>query len=134
MLAVGYGGGGDRKSLEFRSTIFGCISLIGVAILCLTTDVVRLQQQPDGESGEGAQLSNQRAANLRVELRERANQISEQIHNVNDRTNCLHSITKYFDENSEYQQLEPAKLRSQILVQIDTLLKQHQAALKRDRQ
>lgn len=65
----------------------------------------------------------------RVDIGNWAQQISKQIHIVNSKTGCLHSIASFYDEKSEIETRDLARLRHKTLSQIDLLLKQHRAAV-----
>lgn len=65
-----------------------------------------------------------------VNIRDWTRRLSEDIQAVGKRTNCLDSMEQYFEKNAaEYQTIDPAKMRDNIINQINTLLAQHRAAV-----
>lgn len=64
--------------------------------------------------------------NVRVNIRDFTSRLSEDIKVVNNKTNCLHNIEKFFQDKAEgYQALDPIKLRDSVLNKIQLLLAQH---------
>lgn len=71
----------------------------------------------------------QQRPSVRVNIREWARKIGDDIRLVSNRTSCVNQIGRYYEEQGEYQQLDPVKLREAILNQINSLLAQHKAAV-----
>lgn len=69
---------------------------------------------------------------VRVNIREWTSRLSDEIRLVANRTSCTHKIAQSYQlgrGDVQYQRLEPTKLRDSVLVQINSLLNQHKAAL-----
>lgn len=58
-----------------------------------------------------------------------ADQLSEQLHAVSNKTNCAASIARYYEQGGDFEPLNVVKLREHIVGQMSQLLGQHRAAV-----
>lgn len=127
------------ESLERQYSALRLTKLIRFCLLVLLlghSPPALTQVQPQVNSADASErLANKvlptpsQQPKVRVLIRDWALQTSELLHIVSDKTTCSQAVADYFDLNSRYQPLNPANLRDEALNHLDTLLRQHQAAV-----
>lgn len=127
---------------RYKELSFTLALLVGI-FLVASTGQLQQQNQPSDTSDSVNNINTdvkvvvskavlpptEQRPNAAIDIRLGALIMSERIRLVSSRTNCLRDISNYYDENSEHESREPHKLRQKVLREIDTLLKQHRAAV-----
>lgn len=123
------------RSLNISIGLALVVTLAALLILAQDSNQQYQQTTDDSSSSATAQTSVtilppiQQRPNVRVNIREWTQKISEDIRLVSNRTSCTRKIEQFFERESEFQQLDLVKVRENILNQINSLLAQHRAAV-----
>jgi len=88
-------------------------------------------QQQEARQSQGAPFVQGRPPRAKVNIRDWTKRLGEEIRLVSERTSCTQRVAHFYqrDNVAQFQRIDAAKLRDSILVQINSLLSQHRAAL-----